>query len=970
LELLKKATNLLLVFFLALATLITSNMASVSANTEYVTVQKVVDKAQMTTVDEATVTLRVKGTPPVNVVKPNDIILIIDRSGSMTIENRISAAKNAAKEFIDLIDLSVHRVGVVDFSSDVKYFPLTNDAQAVKNYIDTLSANGGTATGDAVKKATEILANHREEAQPTIVILTDGDATLPSGNAYEYAKQSATEAKDAGIVFYSIALLGSNDNPDTSGPNLLLKEMATTAHHHHFVLGTVGLADVYRSIANEIGIASAYDLVITDTVDQNFQIVPDSYADNIPKPTVNGNTLVWEMQELKNETLELTYKIRPVDPNKTGYFYTGQTKLEYKTYTGSLRYGSAINPQIKVVYPAPVISSIEPDKGHVNGGETVTIKGEYFRPGVTVKFGNLYATNVQFISPNELIVTTPNGPQGQVKVELRNDDGQLTYSMFNYYANPVVTTITPNQGPFDGGNVVDIFGNYFLPGIKVYFGDQLATHVDYWHSGRLKVTVPKAVQTGSVDVKFENPDGTSTIVPNGYVYQEPPKSDVEITAISPKQGELKGGTLVYIDGKNFKPETKVYFGGVLATSGFTYYSDTKLRVMAPAGLVPGLVDVTVENPDGTTDTLVCGYEYLAPPPPPAPEIHSLSLTEGFISGGDLVYIKGANIDPNAKVYFGNKEVPINRYYDSTQIRILTPAYDTATTVDVIIENPDGQRAVLSQGFTYKEPAPDPAPIITSLSVNQGLVLGGELIYIDGKNFKSGAEVYFGNRKAEVLNYYSAEKMRVKVPEAENRQSGTVDIKVINPDGQEAILSAAYTYTAITPVITKLSATNGPLAGGNLVYIYGKYFDPNATVTVGGKTVNIDRYYDQTTLRIIMPAGDQAGEVDIVVTNPDGNSATAKYTYDAPPQNPAPVITKLSPNKGSKAGGILVYVFGNNFAKSGMKVIIGGVEVAPLNYYDGAIRFKLPSAPSAGFVDLKVVNPDGQESNVVQFEYTN
>ena len=88
-----------------------------------------------------------------NFVKPNDIILIIDRSGSMLPSNnngedKMANAKAAAKGFIDLVDFTKHRVGVVDFSSNVKYKELSNNPDELKNYI-----NGIQASGEQILKA-------------------------------------------------------------------------------------------------------------------------------------------------------------------------------------------------------------------------------------------------------------------------------------------------------------------------------------------------------------------------------------------------------------------------------------------------------------------------------------------------------------------------------------------------------------------------------------------------------------------------------------------------------------------------------------------------------------------------------------------------------------------------------------------------------------------------------------------------
>ena len=258
-------------------------------------------------------------------VRPNDVILIVDKSGSMREDNRLTAAKDATKEFIDLMDLNTHRVGIVDFSTNVSSYPLTNDATAAKNYVDTIQLGGGTETGAAVRKATAMLANHRPEAQPTIVILTDGAANNTSD-----ALASAKAAQAAGITFYSIALLGPNEDPTTSEPNKLLKDMATSADHHHFVLGSVGLSEVYKKIVEEIGLASAYNVKITDTISPEFEIVPGSYDNNIPKPSVNGNTLEWDIKELKSKELTFTYQIRAKTTTEAGEYLLGTTSTGFK----------------------------------------------------------------------------------------------------------------------------------------------------------------------------------------------------------------------------------------------------------------------------------------------------------------------------------------------------------------------------------------------------------------------------------------------------------------------------------------------------------------------------------------------------------------------------------------------------------------------------------------------------------------
>ncbi|WJH27489.1 VWA domain-containing protein [Paenibacillus sp. CC-CFT742] len=374
----KKMLVITLIFLLG----ISSYPFSSQAATSYVSATKTANPSSILVGGETEVTLNIKGSPPVNVVKPNDVILVIDKSGSMG-QEKMNNAKAAAKGFIDLMDLSKHQVGIVDYqSSPSSGVALTSDAKAVKSYIDTIFAGGGTGTASAIDKARELLESHRPEAQPVIVLLTDGDATEAGDglSAYDYTLKKAEEAKNAGIVFYTIALLDQGTNPDTSGPNKLMKDMATTSHHHHFVLGSTGLSDIYAAIVQEIGLASAYDVVVTDIVPENFEIVPDSYNNNIPKPNVSGNTLMWNFLELKKDTLSFTYKIRQKQGGKNGTFPVTQTgsAITYKDYTGAKQTYKIPSANVEVKYLPPIITSVTPGKGVLVGGETVTIKGENF----------------------------------------------------------------------------------------------------------------------------------------------------------------------------------------------------------------------------------------------------------------------------------------------------------------------------------------------------------------------------------------------------------------------------------------------------------------------------------------------------------------------------------------------------------------------------------------------------------------
>jgi len=87
-----------------------------------------------------------------------------------------------------------------------------------------------------------------------------------------------------------------------------------------------------------------------------------------------------------------------------------------------------------------------------------------------------------------------------------------------------------------------------------------------------------------------------------------------------------------------------------------------------------------------------------------------------------------------------------------------------------------------------------------------------------------------------------------------------------------------------------------VSGGTSVVINGQGFVSGATVKFGGVPATSIQFGGSTTITAVT-ASHSAGTVDVVVTNPDGQSAsmTAGYVYIAPASPPA--VTVLNPNGG-------------------------------------------------------------------------
>jgi uncharacterized repeat protein (TIGR01451 family) len=340
-------------------------------------------------------------------------------------------------------------------------------------------------------------------------------------------------------------------------------------------------------------------------------------------------------------------------------------------------------------------------------------------------------------------------------------------------------------------------------------------------------------------------------------------------------------------------------------------------------------------------------------PAPAPTIVSLTPNSGSTTGGTTVTITGTNFQSGLTVTFGNAPGTSVSVLSASIISVVTPVM-TAGPVNVVVINPDGQTATDNGGFTANAP-----PTITSISPTSGPAAGGTSVTITGMNFKSGATVTFGGNPGTSVVVVSATSITVVTP---TMTAGPVNVVVINPDGQTAMSASGFTAVAATsPTITSISPMSGPAAGGTSVTITGMNFKSGATVTFGGNPGTSVVVVSATSITVVTPTM-TAGPVNIVVINPDGQTATSTGGFTAAVVAPPPTITSINPNSGPAAGGTSVTITGTNF-KSGATVTFGGKPGTSVVVVSATRITAVTPTMTAGPVNVVVTNPDGQSANV-------
>ncbi len=159
------------------------------------------------------VTLALTAAPDI-VSNPTDIVLVLDRSGSMA-GAPLAAVKAGSKSFIDIIAEATggapgqigagSQIGVVSFSDTATTdSPLTDSVDQLKNAVDLMVSGGSTNHAAAFQRAMDLLDPVTGKAR-VIVLFTDGNTTsgLPPAPV-------AAEAKARGIIIYCIGLVGTD----------------------------------------------------------------------------------------------------------------------------------------------------------------------------------------------------------------------------------------------------------------------------------------------------------------------------------------------------------------------------------------------------------------------------------------------------------------------------------------------------------------------------------------------------------------------------------------------------------------------------------------------------------------------------------------------------------------------------------------------------------------------------------------
>lgn len=250
------------------------------------------------------------------VSNPTDIVLILDRSGSMA--GSLANMKSGAKKFIDIIDESTDgaqdgqigggsHIGIVSFSDNaVQNTQLITSVADLKAAVDSLSAGGSTNHADAFEKALALF-NPASSNEKVMVMFTDG-VTTAGGNP----NTVAALAKSQGVIIYVIGLSGNGGIDEQA-----LRDWASDPDSAYVAItpDDAELEELFENLAQNISKPGATDIVITEKVNPCFRITSISAPTKGTAMLIDSTTLQWKISKLgvtSSEGAELEFNVQHI----------------------------------------------------------------------------------------------------------------------------------------------------------------------------------------------------------------------------------------------------------------------------------------------------------------------------------------------------------------------------------------------------------------------------------------------------------------------------------------------------------------------------------------------------------------------------------------------------------------------------------------------------------------------------------
>ncbi len=492
------------------------------------------------------------------------------------------------------------------------------------------------------------------------------------------------------------------------------------------------------------------------------------------------------------------------------------------------------------------------------------------------------------------------------------------------HAGPVVTAISPTNGPTVGGTVVTVTGSGFptiTNNVSVYLSYQATAMACAVTSVKTNVITCVTPAWQGQNLSFVvDVDGTSSNFAFSYF---PPT----ITSISPWNGSSTGNFPLSITGTNFGLGGTVTLGGVACA--VTFWGQTNILVTCPEGDGSSLT-LTV-TPSNSAAATLTGFNYQD-----VPTISSVWPTNGSTAGGETLTINGTGFGLAVGSVALNNITCLIQRWNTNSIEAQCPAGQGADLPLTLITD-TGNTTNLADAFSYFPPG------VVSWSPSLGSTAGGFQLTIAGTNFGLPAGTL--TMGGVVCSNVSWGQTQIIVDAAPG-EGANVPL-VVTTSGGRSCPTVYYSYGA--PALTSILPSIYPTTGGTAT-LRGSNLGSNGIIYVGTNVVSSWTSWSSSNIVFSLPPGQGMNLPVSVITG--GQSASNLFiSYDPP------AISSVTPAHGPTAGGTMVTLIGSNFGTTSatLMVTLGGNSCSNVSWTQTNISCATPPGNGTQLFQVGVNN---------------
>jgi hypothetical protein len=556
--------------------------------------------------------------------------------------------------------------------------------------------------------------------------------------------------------------------------------------------------------------------------------------------------------------------------------------------------------------------------------------------------------------PTQILVF--NGDTEGVWQNIPGFSNGLTTSLAPPPAPPTVVSVNPTNGGIAGGTTITISGAGFTSGSTVTIGGAAATGVSFVNSTTLIANTPAGAQ-GAANVTVTTANGSGTLA-LAFNYVGPPV----IARISPTSGPNTAGNTINIHGSSLTSGSQITIGGVTATN-VTFIDTTRLSATVPSGTIGTNATVAVTSPFGTA-SLPNAYSYLDP--------STILMQDSFNGDSTATW----NASPLGLASGWTRTGGAYDYSGIGHTQQYTGAsnwgnysFEVKVKLFALQNFPGGVRGRvnLSTGTAYAVwlyPGTNAITLFRTGGWNidsPGLVqLASTSLTYDTTQFHTLRMTFQGSS----IQVFWDGVLKLSTTDTTNL-TGAVALDVSNQHIQfeDAIVTGSI---STGPIVTSLSLTPATVSFGSVGATQQLTLTANMS---DGTTQNITTAAgttygsNNTAAATVSGAGlvTAAGTGSATITGSNGGlSATSSVTVSVT----GPTITRISPMRGSTAGGDRMDIYGSNLSVN-TAITIGGQSATVLSALSDGTRMTVttPAAGTAGPADLVGTNPGGGGTTV-------